>query len=68
MKASVSFARIFACSFHIFSSKPLERLTPSQWRPGLIPYLLGGAPRPRLIQLCFGTSCGTMKPANRQGR
>lgn len=37
-------------------SKPLPRSTPSQWRPGLMLYRLGGGPTPRRSHECLGTS------------
>jgi len=41
---------------------PLLRSTPSQCRPGLIPYRFGAASKPRFNQLWFGISWGITKP------
>lgn len=43
-------------------NQPLLRSTPSQCRPGLIPYRFGAASKPLFNQLWFGISWGTTKP------
>lgn len=55
--ASRSSAALDACILKSSLSKPVLRSTPSQWRPGLIPYLFGGAPIFLFSQLWLGTSC-----------